>query len=116
MRIRADRELRLGARFAVEGPGALGCAIRAGAIPLREPTSCGRAENLDVHDWSLAAGNASPIFWQSVLDIFPYRNIYSCSWHEPPPLPTLSTQWPNRADARFWTISLPESGRWAIWL
>ena len=49
-RIGADGNLCLGAGFAVEGSGAHGAAVRAGAIPLGESSASGRTENLHAHD------------------------------------------------------------------
>ena len=49
LRISADRELRLSARFAVEGPGPQRAAIGAGTIPLRQGAAGRAAENMDTN-------------------------------------------------------------------
>ncbi len=60
--IGAKGELRLGAGFAVEVSGAKRAAVGAGAIPLGKASASGRAENLHVHEGSLAAGDFA--FWE----------------------------------------------------
>lgn len=57
--IGADGNLRLRAGLAAELPGAHGTTVGAGAVPLRKASASSRAENLDLHDGSVAAGGIS---------------------------------------------------------
>jgi hypothetical protein len=62
MGVGTDGDLGLGAGLSRELSGSKSAAVRAGAIPLRERSSGGRAENLDVHSGSVAAGGAISVF------------------------------------------------------
>src|SRR5437660_2943538 len=50
MRVSADGNLRLAMGLAMESSRAQGAAVGAGAIPLREGSAGGRAENLHTHN------------------------------------------------------------------
>ena len=65
-RVRADRELSLGARFAAKGSGSLRAAVGAGAIPLGKASASGGAEDANVHGGSLAAEEIF-LIWEILL-------------------------------------------------
>ena len=58
MGVGTDGDLGLGAGLSRELSGSENAAVGAGAIPLWERSSSGRAENLDLHSGSVAAGGA----------------------------------------------------------
>ena len=81
MGVGADGDLGLGAGLSKELSGSENAAVGAGAVPLWERSSSGRAENLDLHSGSVAAAGEISVLGKILFGgIPPSPPVYWNHW------------------------------------